>query len=151
MTSSTAFADDCLLNQEYFEAEATALARRHADAEYIREQRLVRWNSKDMGTVAAVVGGCESFGLEATSERQMAKRSSRSAILAMAKRLALLSWPDPYGREAAAILARKPRAIRQQASGIAFEFAAAEYMDFSVSQSFEAGLEKITISAIHLQ
>ncbi|MDL5034570.1 hypothetical protein QRD43_21880 [Pelomonas sp. APW6] len=149
--SSAVLAEECLLNQEYFHGEAQALVRRHAGAKYIGDERLVRWDSSDLGRISVIVGGCESFGLESSSERRVIKPSSREAVLKIAKRLARLGWPEPYGREAESVLSTKPRVEGRKSGGLAFEYDAPDYMEFAVSQSFDGTVEKITVSAIHLQ
>lgn len=151
LTSSTVFAEECLLNQEYFQSEARALASRHAGAKYNEEERLVRWDSKDLGRISVIVGGCENFGLETFSERRVTRSSSRDAILRVAKRLARLGWPESYGREALTVLLSKPQAVKRESSGFVFEYEVSGYTEFIVSQSFAGGVEKISVSATHLQ
>ncbi|MHA4869591.1 hypothetical protein ACXZ1M_18050 [Duganella sp. PWIR1] len=146
----SAFAE-CLLDPEHFEREAKALASRHAGAEYLSEELAVRWHSKDLGKISVTVGGCEHFLLQTISERSVAQPSSRDVILAVAKRLALVGWPKPYGSEAGAILSRKPIAITREAGEVTFEYAHPDYDEFMVSQSFSAGVETISVRAIHVQ
>jgi hypothetical protein len=150
-SNSSAFAEECLLNQEYFQSEAKSLASRHVGAIYYDEERLVRWDSKDLGRVSVIVGGCENFGLKTISERRVASPSSRDAILAVAKRLARVGWPKPYGREAETVLSGKPHAVNPESSGVIFEYDVSGYTEFTVSQSFVGGVEKISIAAEHLQ
>lgn len=140
-----------MLNQKYFQGEAKTLASHHAGAKYYEKERLVRWDSKDLGRISVIVGGCEDFGLEAFSERRVTRSSSRDAILRVAKRIAKLGWPESYGREAVTVLSSKPQAVKHDSSGFIFEYEVSGYTEFIVSQSFAGGVEKISVSTTHLQ
>jgi len=143
-----AAAQDCVLDVAQFDRQAETLAARHRGATWDAQSGFVRWDSKIFGAVAVRIGGCEHFGLTVSAHKPSARRLAQAQVLALAKRLIVATWPQPYADDGLKILSGKGQVVRQDAGTTMYDFESPGYVGFFVEHSFGPTGETITVTAI---
>ncbi|HEY9646387.1 MAG TPA: hypothetical protein V6C88_08470 [Chroococcidiopsis sp.] len=148
MMGSPAVAQDCTLDQSFYQQQAQALAASRPGALYEAETGFVHWSMPDLGRVSVRIGGCQHFGLEAVSERSASQPSSPEQAIAIARYLVLSAWPAPNDSQVAIALAGTVDITQTEDGSVVYRYPMPGVEALTLEQTFAAGIETLRVRVI---